>query len=432
MPRIVLATFGSLGDLHPYLALGVELRRRGHEVVVATHGIYRERATAAGLEFAAIRPDFDSFGDPMEFIRRAMDDKRGSVVVVRELVTPFLRASCSDLLGACQGADLIVDHMLTFTASLVAEKLGIPRVSCTLQPVAMFTTYDPSILPAAPFMTWLGRCGRWSWQLFWALGRVSTRHWFHELEVLRREMGLPSSRRHPLLDHASDRLHLVLFSRELMAPQPDWPAAARQTGFPVHDRGESGAGLPPALARWLDAGPPPLVFTLGSSAVWAAGSFYDEAALAARALGERAVLMTGIQDLNPVAGIPRVDDAPLDAAVVTVDYAPHSEVMPRGLATIHQGGVGTTAQALLAGRPMLVVPFSHDQPDNAARCARLGVARVLPRSRIGAAAFTRELRLLIADREAEKRAQQVAARMRTEPGAAGAVDAIERVLAARG
>ena len=224
----------------------------------------------------------------------------------------------------------------------------------------------------------------------------------------------------------------MLFSRELMAPQPDWPAAALQTGFPVHDRGESGAGLPPALARWLDAGPPPLVFTLGSSAVWAAGSFYDEAALAARALGERAVLMTGIQDLNPVAGIPRVDDAPLDAAVVTVDYAPHSEVMPRGLATIHQGGVGTTAQALLAGRPMLVVPFSHDQPDNAARCARLGVARVLPRSRIGAAAFTRELRLLIADREAEKRAQQVAARMRTEPGAAGAVDAIERVLAARG
>lgn len=431
MARIVVTTFGSLGDLHPYLAIGRELRSRGHDVVVATHGIYRSRAEAEGLGFAAIRPDFDAFGDPLEVMRDAMDDRRGSEVVVRDMVLPHLRAGRDDLLAAAEGADLILDHVLTFAAPLIAEKLGIPRVSATLQPVAMFTAHDPPVFPAAPWMPRSRHFGPWAWRLLWAFGRFASRGWFREVDRMRAEMGLPADPRHPLMDGTSDRLHLVLFSRELMAPQPDWPRAALQTGFPLHDRGDLGEGLPPALARWLDAGPPPLVFTLGSSAVFAAGRFYDEAAEAARALGQRAVLMTGLEGINPVAGIPQVEDAPLEAPIVAVPYAPHSEVMPRGLATIHQGGVGTTAQAMLAGRPMLVVPFSHDQPDNAMRCARLGIARVLPRRDIGAAAFIRELGALIADRDAATKAEAVAARMREEPGAAGAADAIERVLSER-
>ena len=152
-------------------------------------------------------------------------------------------------------------------------------------------------------------------------------------------------------------------------------------------------------------------------------------AAAARALGRRAVLMVGLENLNTVAGVPDVLHAALDAPVVTVPYAPHSEVMPRGCATVHQGGVGTTAQALLAGRPMLVVPFSHDQPDNAARCVRLGVARTLPRGQVTAARFTRELGALLADEDAQRHALAMAAVMRAEPGTAGAVDVIEDVLA---
>src|SRR5262249_33984420 len=135
---------------------------------------------------------------------------------------------------------------------------------------------------------------------------------------------------------------------------------------------------------------------------------------------------------NPVPGVPGVDDAAADARIVTVPYAPHSELMPRGVATVHQGGVGTTAQAMLAGRPMLVVPWSHDQPDNAARCARRGIARVLPRRPASAAAIAREVALLLADPGIAERATAVAERMRREPGAAGAADAIERLLAHTG
>jgi UDP:flavonoid glycosyltransferase YjiC (YdhE family) len=133
--------------------------------------------------------------------------------------------------------------------------------------------------------------------------------------------------------------------------------------------------------------------------------------------------------VNRVPGVPVVEEAAPDAAVVSVGYAPHSEVMPRGCVIVHQGGVGTTAQAMLAGRPMLVVPFSHDQPDNAMRLVGLGIARTLPRARVGAAAIKRELAVLLADTSAAARARAVAERMRREPGAAGAAQAIEALLA---
>ena len=431
MARIVLTTFGSLGDLHPYLAVALELQRRGHHPVIATHDIYRGRAEAEGLEFAAVRPQFEQFGAVDTIMREAMDARRGSEVVLNKMVLPFLRESRDDLLVAARGAELIADHTLTFAAPLVAEALNIPRVSTTLQPFVMFSAYDPPVTPAAPWLSALRWLGPLPWRAFWALGRLASRPWFKQLDAMRAEMGLPTRREHPLFDSTSPDLHLALFSRELAPPQPDWPVNTVQPGFPIHDRGEAGEGLSPALAAFLDRGEPPLVFTLGSSAVFTADGFYLAAAQAARTLGRRAVLLTGLDGLNPVPGIPSVEDAATDAAVVTAAYAPHSEIMPRACATVHQGGVGTTAQAMLAGRPMLVVPFSHDQPDNAVRCVRLGIARTLKRTQVSAAAFARELSALLADASTVTRAREVAARMRTEPGAAGAADAIEALLARR-
>jgi UDP:flavonoid glycosyltransferase YjiC (YdhE family) len=267
------------------------------------------------------------------------------------------------------------------------------------------------------------------WRVLWWFASLASRPWFRELAAVRAEMGLPPERAHPMFDRRSRHLHLVLFSRELAAPQPDWPANAVQPGFPLHDRGEEGEGMPLALEVFLRQGEAPLVFTLGSSAVFAAGGFYTAAAEAARRLGKRAVLLVGQVELNKVPGVPPVAHAPAGERIVTVPYAPHSELLPRALANVHQGGVGTTAQAMRAGRPMLVVPFSHDQPDNADRLRRLGVARVLRRSQVSAAALARELEQLLADEAAARRAAEVAARMKLEPGAAGAADAIERLLA---
>src|SRR5262245_58110906 len=429
MARIVLTTFGSLGDLHPYLAIALELQRRGHQPVVATHGLYGARIEALALEFAPVRPHGEDWGDPAGVIREAMDARRGSEVVLEKLVLPYLRETRDDLMATARGADLIVDHVLAFMSPLVAETLKVPRVSTTLQPLAMFSSYDPPVSPTVPWLASLRKLGPWAWDILWRFARLSTQRYFREVAVIRREMGLPTTNRHPMFNNASPDLHLALFSRELAAPQPDWPANTAQPGFPVHDRGEHGERIPLALDVFLRQGTPPIVFTLGSSAIFAADHFYVAAAEAARALGRRAVLLTGDEAMNPVPGVPSVTHAPTGAPIVTVPYAPHSEVMPRACAVVHQGGVGTTAQAMLSGRPMLVVPFSHDQPDNGDRLRRQGVARVLARTQVSAATFTRELSALLADEPLAARAQAMAARMKQEPGAAGAADAIEALLA---
>ena len=234
MARIVLNTFGSLGDLHPYVAIALELKHRGHHPVVATHGLYR------GLEFAPVRPNGEDWDDPAGVIRDAMDAKRGSEVVLKQLVLPYLREGRDDLLAAARGADLIVDHVLAFAAPLVAESLQLPRVSTTLQPLAMFSRHDPPMTPATPWLASLRGLGPAAWGFLWWLARLGTQHYFRELAVLRREMSLPATKRHAMFDGASADLHLVLFSPELAAPQPDWPASAVQTGFPVDDRGGAG------------------------------------------------------------------------------------------------------------------------------------------------------------------------------------------------
>ena len=128
--------------------------------------------------------------------------------------------------------------------------------------------------------------------------------------------------------------------------------------------------MPDELLTFLDRGDPPIVFTLGSSAVGAAGDFYRESVAAAASLGARAVLLVGHDPANH----PR---DPLPRGVIAIESAPHQELFPRAAAIVHQGGVGTTGQAMRSGRPMLVVPHAHDQPDNAFRVTRLGAARVL-------------------------------------------------------
>ena len=98
MARIVLTTIGTLGDLHPYLALGIELAGRGHTPVVATHPSYRERVDRAGLGFHPVRPDFGDLGEVADVMRRAMDPRTGSEYVVKTIVLPAVRASYEDLL----------------------------------------------------------------------------------------------------------------------------------------------------------------------------------------------------------------------------------------------------------------------------------------------------------------------------------------------
>jgi rhamnosyltransferase subunit B len=245
--------------------------------------------------------------------------------------------------------------------------------------------------------------------------RWVTRSWPEPIYQLRSELGLGRGPDPIFEAKHSPYLVLAMFSPLLGEPQPDWPASTKVTGFVFYD-GDAG-DLPPAIEQFLEQGPPPLVFTLGSAAVLDAGDFYQQSALAAGLIGQRAVLLVGSDPRNVPNDVPQ--------NVCVANYAPYSRLFPRASVLIHQGGVGTTAQALRSGKPMLVMPYSHDQPDNARRVRRLGVARVIRRSRYTAELAARRITLLLENAAIQKRAARIGERLRSEDGLKAACDALE-------
>jgi UDP:flavonoid glycosyltransferase YjiC (YdhE family) len=423
MARIALATFGSLGDLHPFLAVAEALRARGHDPVVITHGGHRPRIERAGIRFAPLRPDLTDFGDLAEVMRKAMDGMRGSDYVIRTMTVPWIRRTTEDVLAAAEGADALVSSSLVLGAGAVAERLGIPWFPAALQPGVLLSPWDP---PRMSVFGWpIVRATRpASVRVLLALTRLSLAPVMGQLGRLRSDWGLPPDRSFPLFDPPRNAARFLALYSEHFAPIPrDRRAHTTATGFPFHDEGGDD-DLSPELRAFLAAGEPPVTFTLGSSAVWSAGDFHHLAAEAASTLGVRAVLMVG-EDLGQVP-----EDLP--ASVIAVPYAPHRALFTRSRAIVHQGGIGTTAQALRSGRPSLVVPFSHDQPDNGARLSALGAGLVVPRARLRADTMRRSLARLLGEPSFAAAAAQVGERIRGEDGAGTAATIVSQGLHARG
>jgi UDP:flavonoid glycosyltransferase YjiC (YdhE family) len=216
-----------LGDLHPYIAIALGLQARGHEAVIATSGYYRQKVEALGLGFRAIRPDHPGPEAARDLIRRIMDRRTGSEFVIRELMMAAVRESYEDTLAAAEGADLLVSHMLTFTTRLVAEKRGIPWASTFLQPLGLFSVYDPPVVPQAPFLAKLRFLGPAFHRLLFGCAKWSVRSWSAPWHRLRAEVGLPPTPESPLFEgQNSPSLVVALFS----------PLGGQATGLAPADR----------------------------------------------------------------------------------------------------------------------------------------------------------------------------------------------------
>lgn len=418
MAKIVLATFGSLGDLHPFLALAIELRGRGHKIVLATMEFYREKIEMMNFEFCSVRPDID-FEEAKEMMPDLMDAKKGPVKMLKEIVFPHLRAAYEDLIEAVKDADLLISAEVVCAAPSVAEKSGIKWISIGLSPVTTFSATDPGVFPTAQWLRHFHFLGAGFHQAMFRVMRLTIGHWFEPFKEFRRGIGLSEDHNPIFDDKYSDLLHLALFSKVLAKPQPDWHQPTLQTGFCFYD-GQSDMGkMPEDLEKFLDAGEPPIVFTLGSAAVMDARDFFEVSARTAKILNRRAVLLYGIFNQPPKE---------TDENIAAFDYAPYSKIFPRAACVVHQGGVGTTGQVLRAGVPALIMPYSHDQPDNAARCERLGTAKTISREKYSPETASKLLRELIADSSYKENAIEAAKIVQSEHGTKIACDAIEKIL----
>jgi rhamnosyltransferase subunit B len=458
MSKIVITTIGSLGDLHPQIAIALELRKRGHNIVFAAQSGYQAKIEALGFEFHRLRPDSSAMEDPQE-MARMMDLKTGSEYIIRQWLMPNLRDTYTDLMTSAKDADLIIAGEIVYPARLVAEKLRIPWATSLLQPIAFFSTYDPSVIPLFPFLAKLQGLGHAFNLIVNQLLKAITKSWTAPIHQFRKELKLPSLPGNLLIDNkCSPYLVLALFSSVLAQPQPDWPKHTIVTGFTFYDgdspsakadaprwrslslrrtesllhlalacrrhkqtlryRQRDPAEFPQALQEFLKMGEPPIVFTLGSAAVLTPGNFYQESMAAATQLKRRAILLIG-------GNTPPVN---LPADIIAVDYVPYSQIFPCACVIVHQGGIGTTAQALRAGVPTLIMPYSHDQPDNAARVERLGTSRTISRQQYTGSRVAKELQILLENSKYATKAVEIGHILQSENGVKVACDAIDRQL----
>ena len=326
--------------------------------------MFRSLAERTGLEFAAVLSD-----DAWQAVTRDPDlwhPFRSFSVVARRLILPAMRPVYRMIEERIEpGRTVVAATGLAFGARIAHEKLGVPLATVHLQPVMLRSVIRP---PCFGFPHIIGHLPRPLRGLYL---RAADRFLIDSLlapetNAFRAELGLPPvSRLFNGWTH-SPQLVIGLFPEWFAPPPPDWPPHVVLTGFPLWDEGEIRTPSP-ELEEFLAAGDAPIVFTAGS-AMTQAKRFFQVSAEVCRATGRRGIFLTQFPEQLP---------ATLPGGVRQFDYIPFSAVLPRTSVLVHHGGIGTTAQAIAAGVPQLVVPSTHDQPDNALHIRRLGVGEFL-------------------------------------------------------
>ena len=414
--RILIPTIGSHGDIHPYVGVGQALRRRGHDVALLAQPYFKRVAEDAGLEFIPV----GEYLDLREIAQRPelMGTFNGTKRIFQDLIIPeapkFFRALETEF--AHRRPDAVFTHHICFGCAWACRKHGVPVAIGVLSPLGWPTVDDPSHFTPFTKKDPSPRAMRW-WLRIAKLG--SRFAYDPALNRIRRELGLAKGKDWVLQEFRGGDVSLALWSPHYRGPLASDPAHGRICGFVWFDRHREQEQATADLDRFLAAGEPPIIFTLGTTAVHVAGQFYAAAAEACRILGRRGMLLTGHADYAPRT---------LPAGVEAFTYAPYSVILPRGCATVHHGGIGTTAQSMRAGRPSVVVPFAHDQFDNAARLRRLGVSTTVGRSKVAPQTLAAALRRVLDDPEVARRAADLGRRLASERGDEAAADHIESLV----
>lgn len=417
--KVLIVAAGSHGDVLPFVGLGRELQRRGHEVRLFASAPFAPLAAEAGLAFTEVL----SAAEYQRLLadRDATDPRKGMALLARA-VDEAQRRCLSLLERECEpGRTLVVGSSLAWATRLLGERQRVPVATVHLAPSWFRSEHRaPSIGP-------LGHLERAPAVVKRLLWRVMDRRFLDPLftapfNAVRAEQGLPPvSRLFHRWIHEGD-LTLGLFPAWFAPPQPDWPAGVELAGFPLYDHGAD-APLPPEVQRFLDAGAPPVAFTAGTANA-SSHAFFAASVQACQRSGQRGLLLTQHPAQVPTS---------LPPEVACFGYVPFKALLPRLAALVHHGGIGTTSQAVLAGVPQLVRPMGFDQFDNARRVLTLGVAKqLLPRQYTPARA-AKALAQLVGDPAIRARCAEWSATLgRERPGLEVAADALLRLASRHG
>lgn len=400
--KVILTPIGSDGDVLPFVGIGIELIRRGHDVVVIANDHFESMVRHAGLQFAACGTSAQfrqlvSASNILE-LRRAAREMFG--LISRDLHRVVAAQYSS-------GKTVLVAHLLAAGARIVHELQSAPLATVLLCPAALFSTREPPVYLRA-FATnpggWLNRgAGR-------LLRTIVEREAGAVINPYRASLGLPPD--HLLQPHGN----LIGFFPEWFGPRaPDWPMDLTIADFPLYEPHAPDADT--VVDEFLREGAAPIVFVPGTGRADVGPVLYA-AVDACQRLGRRGILLTRYVDQVP-EGLP--------ATVRHFPYVELHRLLPRAVAVVHHGGIGTCARGLASGIPQLILPYGFDQFDNMARLERLGVAASAAWRGITGRLLADKLRWLIETPSVKARAGELAERFRGANGIGVACDAIERL-----
>ena len=410
--NITLIALGSRGDVQPYVALGLGLRRAGHTVRLASHDTFHALVTGAGLEFAPMRGNVQEVVNSPE-MRAALAS--GNMLAINRVSARATQQGAllwaEDGLIAARDADLLMAGMGGMNvAQALSEKLRVPLVEAHVVPF-----HPTRVFPGALFPPGTARLGGWANRLSHVLTRQVMWQMFRAADTrARREvLGLsPAQLLGPRPLRPLPTLHGI---SPAVLPRPaDWDAAQHLTGYWFLP--QEAWTPPPALEAFLNSGPPPVSIGFGSMTTPDPQATTRAVVAALARSGQRAVLLSGWGGLS-AADVP-------DTVFVT-DSVPHDWLFPRVAAAVHHGGAGTTAAGLAAGVPNVVVPFFGDQPFWGDRVQRLGVGPApVPRRALNERTLADALTRAVTDAGMRDRAAALGARIRAEDGVARAAEVV--------
>lgn len=396
--RVLMSTFGSEGDLRPPVAIAKRLQALGAEVDLIANPFFEQKVVSAGLNFIGAGPlvDLDTIlKDDLSLLHPIKGPRQVGKMLLASVEYAF-PAACRQI--EKQRPNFVVSHAIELGAQWAARKCGIPYVTLSTTPWIWFSKDNLADVGLRLRPAWANAAA------FCALAWMIESGFAISTRKLCKRFQLPSAYGAMQSLFSESVLNLGCWSALFRPEASDDPVNAFITGFTV-DRDRDPGRVPQALMDWLGQESPPVIVGLGTAACWQGRHIYRAVAEACAELKRRCLLIgPELEDLeDPETGIRAIREIPFQ------DVFPHACVL------VHHGGLGTTAQALFAGSPQLVVPFAHDQFFNAARVKRLGAGLSLPSSKISTASAKKLIRQLLSDQQANQRAKELALKFQHQP-----------------
>jgi len=422
--NVLIITFGSRGDVQPYVALGKELQGAGYKVTICTASRFESFITDHHLGYGYMTEEFLRIIDT-DIGRDVIEHSLGLTGIIRSIfkmiryLKPLAKEMIDDSWEVAKevNPDIIIYHPKTLGAVSIGEKLGVPVVMANLQPVIVPTNE----FPMAGMPTW--NIGRWYNRKSYCLIQLGLRMYQGIINDFRQnKLNLPPLPKAKGMLLSTDKKPIPIlhaYSKHIVPRPDDWPENVSVNGFWFLDQLD---GWQPSseLKTFLEAGEAPVYIGFGSMAGRNPQRLADIAIEALSRSRLRGILATGWGGLEA---------SQLPETIFKIDHAPHDWLFPQVSAIVHHGGAGTTSAALRAGKPMTICPFIADQPFWGERIHALGVGpKAIPHKKLSVDKLVSALREMSHNSVMRSHASEIGQLIQNENGIKDSVRLIEDIL----